>query len=388
MYINSKATKLISPLDSSTMSALESKMVSVVLNDTLKPVCRDDNSLVMPVNPDPWLEALDPHRYSRRSKDESNLPPIPYQSVYLQKNAPTQDTSRFCSSVDGFFSAVLRAYNDHLELILAPDDINLLVNLNLSKYVNKNPEAMRAIFVDHQGQAELTVVEEPGTKDDDWSKFFGLMQDAMRKKVNGGVVSLLENDFSTSGLVERSACAATIMNTFKAYFSYRRCIPACGIPRVHFLGTREDWVKLQVNFQKLAEFFTANQQPRLSKYYEGLVGILIKLLETFDGQPDLPWWDKIMNQQRGRLGSGSTTHFSGWFLQFYLATFDQISVERNAFNLDHASVDVAVENYAIGQKYKVKVCAGWFGTNIEEEIRIRPVMGVGVYKELASIQSM
>ncbi|CAF3762381.1 unnamed protein product [Rotaria sp. Silwood1] len=55
--------------------------------------------------------------------------------------------------------AFIHAYNSHEDIILSPDDIWLLVCISFSTYVNDNSEQLRHLFVDHEGQKILTVLD-------------------------------------------------------------------------------------------------------------------------------------------------------------------------------------------------------------------------------------
>ena len=65
----------------------------------------------------------------------------------------------------------------------------------------------------------------------------------------------------------------------------------CGIGNVYFGGVREDWVKL---IEKLNSLKRYDVDKELEKYIAKVKIILEKLLDTFDGQPDLSWWNTIM----------------------------------------------------------------------------------------------
>ncbi len=56
-------------------------------------------------------------------------------------------------------SAFLYAYNSHEDIVLSPDDIWMMICMYFSKYVNDNAEKLRSLFVDHDGQKKLTVVQ-------------------------------------------------------------------------------------------------------------------------------------------------------------------------------------------------------------------------------------
>jgi hypothetical protein len=60
---------------------------------------------------------------------------------------------------NAFIGTVLAAYENHLHLILTPDDFWLVISLGVAQFVN-NPkwsEKYRKTFVDHEGKMLLMV---------------------------------------------------------------------------------------------------------------------------------------------------------------------------------------------------------------------------------------
>ena len=65
----------------------------------------------------------------------------------------------------------------------------------------------------------------------------------------------------------------------------------CGINNVHFDGTRDDWVKVP---QKLLFLKQYDVDGLLKKYVDHVAVILQKFIDTYDGNPDLSWWNTII----------------------------------------------------------------------------------------------
>ena len=120
-------------------------------------------------------------------------------------------------------SAFIEAYNAHEDVLLAPDDVWLQVCLQFSKHINDHAETLRDRFVDHEGKKKLTVTTW-NEGETEWSEFLSLMKIEISKNTKGGIVDVLQSDFSTTGLVERMISTACIMDSFKKFFSYGRCI--------------------------------------------------------------------------------------------------------------------------------------------------------------------
>ncbi|CAF1423534.1 unnamed protein product, partial [Didymodactylos carnosus] len=132
----------------------------------------------------------------------------------------------------------MSAYNNHEDIVLSPDDLWLMISIYFSKYVNDNAEQLRHLFVDHKGKKKLVVTEPIGKREEDWTDFFGMMKEEISKNVkNADIIDHVVSKFSTTTQIESILSYACIMDTFKVYFSYGRCIPACGIRAVHFQGS-------------------------------------------------------------------------------------------------------------------------------------------------------
>jgi len=139
------------------------------------------------------------------------------------------------------------------------------------------------------------------------------MIEAVKKNTTEGVTAKFECDFSTTGRVQRILSTAIVMNTYKQYFAYGRCIPLCGIQNVHFGGTLEDWKSLCKKIENLSEY---DVNGKLKKYIQHVKYILEKFVETYEGTVDLDWWNKILSIESTH-GSGKVDNFSGWITHLF-----------------------------------------------------------------------
>lgn len=266
------------------------------------------------------------------------------------------------ASANGMFSAFLEAYNNHQDILLAPDDVWLLVCLHFSKYVNKNAEQLRDVFVDHEGKKQLRVTTWNDTSESQWDEFFMLIKTAIANSTKADIVHTLDCAFSTTGLVEQMMSTAAIMDSFKEYFSYGRCIPMCGIRNACFLGTRDDWNLLLQKTMDLSQD-KYDVQGVWKRYIAGVEAIIRKLIDTYDGKVDKDWWNGVMNAERGRLGSGSTTYYSGWILHLFGQYEKCESCEISSYSID---VPVKIDNKATGETKTVHLVGGFEGVHAME----------------------
>lgn len=311
-------------------------------------------------------------------------------------------------SGNAFLDAVLGAYNNHEDLVLSPDDIWMLICLQFSKHVDENAEQLRDLFVEHQGQKQLEVITFNETKEEEWNEFFELIHDRIKQNVKGDVVETLQCNFSTSGNVEKMLSTLAIMSTFKKFFSYSRCIPLCGISKVHFLGSLDDWTNLKEKLLALRNYAIPRSSAGIeekegetsdrgcayeakdkakdgtagcawSHYIDSVAPIVDKLIDTYRGEPDVEWWNKIVNLRNGRLGSGSTSYISGWVLLLFNIHRDE--VETAHVNALHFEVPVHVTNHLTGTKKTVQLIGGFYGVHKTADNAHRPVMSMIVYHD-------
>lgn len=141
------------------------------------------------------------------------------------------------------------------------------------------------------------------------------------------------------------------MNTYQKYFSYGRCIPLCGIQNVHFGGTLADWKSVLEKTRQLKEYDVNGQ---MKAYVDRIAVILQKFIDTYEGKIDLDFWNKIVNQERGRLGSGSTSKYTGWLIHF----FGYFEPEEE-IRISHIGFDIEIDNKQTGVQKTVRLVGGF-----------------------------
>jgi hypothetical protein len=343
------------------------------------------------VNPDTyWPSSLNGYSYD-------NKPPQ-YKLQYAKANG-TADTP----SSNPFLTSFMHAYNNHEDIILSPDDVWTVITLNFTKYVNENAEELRKIFVDHDGKKKLTVKEPIGKDENDWTDFFSEMKKQIGKNVKGDIVNTLQSDFTTTGEVESIVSYACIMDTFKQYFSYGRCIPCCGIRNVKFMGNVDDWKNLRKKAENISNFLNGNADKSIltnisnmltgnnkvsqfTKYIDDLLPILDKFVDTYNENVDVQFWNKIMDITHGRIGSGSTTYISGWILNFFLG-YGGTKAEAYDIKLNTIKVTVELTNHNTGLQKECVVVGGFIGTEYKDN-SIRPVMSIAVLEDTTTVKQI
>lgn len=91
------------------------------------------------------------------------------------------------------------------------------------------------------------------------------------------------------------------MDTFQKYFEYKCYVTRCGIRNVHFLGTLADWKLLRQKIKELKNFGMSGSNS-FSSYIDGVLPIIDQFIETYQGNVDGSFWNKVMDIEHVGLG--------------------------------------------------------------------------------------
>jgi hypothetical protein len=157
----------------------------------------------------------------------------------------------------------------------------------IAQHVHNNPERLRKRLVSHQGKALIaTAVSDfdPGSPESDWQGLIDNLGAALKDNI-GETYDQLMADFSTTGPLERTVCAITILDAYEAYFEYVvSCV--CGIPSITLEGSVSDWRNLREKIEIWAHF-------EMDWWLSSLRPILDQFVRAADGDIDLEYWQNI-----------------------------------------------------------------------------------------------
>lgn len=221
---------------------------------------------------------------------------------------------------DVVFQMLLKAWCQHRPVVLSPDAIWLVICQQVSYCINKDPEAYRALLVDHEGKKTLEVKTEEDlfSGKADWPKLIAGFTSQIGLYTKGDITTTLVADFTTTGVDERIASEMTLMDVVKPYFNYEIIYAVCGIPSITLTGTPDDWRKVLEKTRALEAFgfgwWTSELEP-----------ILEEFILAAEGKPDYWFWKDIVSKTRPRTIQGPScmrkpkpqTRFDGWFLKFF-----------------------------------------------------------------------
>ena len=211
---------------------------------------------------------------------------------------------------NGFVYTVIEAYNNHRGLIVRPDDVWLAIMTQFSFFVNGHAEALRKVFVAHEGKREL-VVESGGNRYAmDTASMVHRMTALMEEQIaDPSLCEWVMPNFTTTTPVDKTTCAIVMMGMMKDYFAYKFNL-RCGIPKVTLEGEKKDWETILHRLEHLKKYGI-----QTIAWYHLLRPVLSRFVTAYDHPThadNLDFWNKAAHRE---LGSGPQW-LSGWITAF------------------------------------------------------------------------
>ncbi|MFA7336889.1 MAG: DUF4419 domain-containing protein [Candidatus Obscuribacterales bacterium] len=183
--------------------------------------------------------------------------------------------------------AVHTAFAEHRPLSLSPDMLWLTIMQGVAQHVHNNPERLRKRLVSHEGKMQIVLNVDgfnPDSPESDWQWLIDNLGESLKANI-GEIYDQLMADFSTTGPLEKTVCAITILDAYEAYFEYVvYCI--CGIPSITLEGTVSDWRNLREKIEILAHF-------EMDWWLSSLRPILDHFVRAAEGDIDSEHWQNI-----------------------------------------------------------------------------------------------
>ncbi|CAP67767.1 uncharacterized protein PODANS_1_16520 [Podospora anserina S mat+] len=216
-------------------------------------------------------------------------------------------------SNNGFVNTMVHAYSYHHHVVLRPEDIWFAILTQLSFYMNKNAEALRSLFVAHEGKKELSIEMDDqggGLENVDFGVFAKKMTHLLQENVlDPDFRQWIIPNFTTTTDNDLVVGSILMMGGLKEYFAYT-CYTCCGMPSVTLLGERVDYEKILKRLDGL---------PRLGKEpttFGLLLGPIIRrFIASFDNPRDpdvLSFWARSVDRE----SDSGTDDLTGWISAF------------------------------------------------------------------------
>ncbi|KAK4098110.1 hypothetical protein N658DRAFT_455631 [Parathielavia hyrcaniae] len=293
--------KLLSTL---ALAGLATASVVILPGGTPKPLVLPEK----PVAPTDYASILRSSAASEFPNSTVQLILSSYDGTLEANGVETANASEMFPSSDSFVRGAIQAWGEHLHLELRPEEVWFTVLAQLSFYMEANAEAVRDIFVRHQGQETILI------EDWTWTRVLWRFKDEIQKRVKTPwLLDWIVPDFSTTTADDVMTANILMMGLMKAYFRYEGGI-ICGLPSVTLLGEKGDWEKLFARLDRLTEF---GAEPE--EYRTRLVPIFKRFVRSFD-EPDSDeirtFWSQIVFAEEPRVCGAAPLELSGWVTGF------------------------------------------------------------------------
>lgn len=212
---------------------------------------------------------------------------------------------------NAFLQAANLAYSFHYPLTITPDVIWLLIAQGFAQHINQNAERFRSRFVQHEGKRIIRVERDgfvKGSPLNDWEGVFSEFSDKIKEIVGEERHSLVVQNFSTTGILEKAAFEVTLMDALQAYFDYR-VSTRCGIPYYNIVGEVDDWVRLRDAAMRLSEF-------DLEWWIRPLTALLDEFIRAAQGNSS-DYWESFFKMNNKSGGPFIDGHITALFPYLY-----------------------------------------------------------------------
>jgi hypothetical protein len=233
-------------------------------------------------------------------------------SSYSELDRPDEQVFKagIYPSSDSFVRGAIVAWANHQSLVLRPEAVWFEILAQLNFYMTGHAEEVRHLFVNFQGKEEITVLELT------WKKVIAAFASEIQKRVKTRwLLGWVTPGFSTSTRNDNLTATVLMMGLMQHYFQFTGGI-ICGIPSVTLLGTRQDWVKLSLKLDHLADF---GAEP--ARYARNLKPILGRFVQTWDephSRAVRSFWSQIVRANKVFSCGAGPAEFavSGWITGF------------------------------------------------------------------------
>jgi hypothetical protein len=248
-----------------------------------------------------------------------------YDEIY--KLLEFKDNLYFEQTDNGFVNAFLSAYNNHLTLVLRPDDIHTCLMMICSTFINNNAEALRHLFTKQKDKKELVEIIGPSF---DYDVFASQMKDRIKNEViDKSIIECVDMKYTTTNNIIQCVRNSLLMNTLKEYFNYT-CICLCGIPSVKLMGTIDDWKCLMEVYTTIKRIISSVEKSELSAWISCMDVIMNMFIDMRNGIIDKykKMWERVISIVP--YGSGSDTLLGGWIQVF--VPYNSLNRVKNIFD--------------------------------------------------------
>ena len=146
------------------------------------------------------------------------------------------------------------------------------------------------------------------------------------------------------------------------------------------MGTHDDWVHLIEKLQTIKSLLIHDRVDRVLSYYlNGMNQILVKLLETYEGNPDRIWWSHLTNT-KVEYGSLPVTYYTGWITELCLFSDHHVDLCDSDFPSTFSKVPIDIIDVETQTTKKTQLIVGHAVASVGYEGQIMPQITWGLTK--------
>ena len=294
---------------------------------------------------------------------------------------------------------LMDAYGSHYPITVTPDMILLLFLQGYSRFMEKNSEKLRHIYVNFEGKKTLTVKREgitPETaKPEDWQGIVDEFTQKIKGEIGENIISNLESNFTTTNPITLATSQMSIMSAMKNYFVYKAIMCVCGISSITLEGSLEDWQKIKQKF----EFFS-KEEFGLNSWIKHLIPIIDKIIETkiyYNQNKEINneirnfWKDMIRVK---REGCYRPDVIDGWIIKFIPnlsegepKVYDKLKDNDIPDQILSCPLKLIFSNGIKTIEYDCSLASGFYGM-LQDKItsNVKPVIGYAIVVENKEIK--
>lgn len=242
----------------------------------------------------------------------------------------------------GFLDYLSLAYRNHFCVVIKPDDIWFMVLAELSLVIAKAPGSYASLFTTTPDKRQTIRVPTNDPTQINPALVIEHLKDCVPCNVG-----LFLPEFTTTTPNSRLAMHVAFCDMASPFYNYSTYL--CGIPRITFEGTEEDWAKVAQGFSKLSALFgsfdTSPVSPLsiyLKRCYECVKSMIQAVL-----MEDTRYINRMVKVER--CGSGSQFEMSGWILDLVLSAKQKTQLE----GLPSHIASMTYKNLDTGRTFKL-----------------------------------
>lgn len=226
------------------------------------------------------------------------------------KNLISSEKDLIVSNISNhqFLNTIIYAYNNHIGLIIKPDDILQCVSHAVYNCINDHSEEYKDIFSVCKIYNNELIIE---TKNDLIENIINDISVFINKNIYSKLN--LESEFTTSTNTTKLVSQISKISSISKYSSYTNYEFFCGIRKINLTGTLEDWLLLKnkiVHTQKII-----NSKNHMINWFKHILTIVDLLIDTYLTDKCITdelkiFWSRIITYIP--YGSGNQKYISGW----------------------------------------------------------------------------